>query len=187
MDYPLVWLVLVFLVLGQGGVVWIAQPPQEYERIEEEDDDSESGQALHEPLLEVPINDMMFDPAPLEGDTDTQSLLNDMRELDQSLLSEILDRAEEEPDHCILEEQQLNVNDEPIPKSLLAATGIPEMMRYAIPILIIGTIVLLFSSNVSTGASVDLSLRLGENHIQLPGLFEFSLVHPVTELDNARI
>jgi hypothetical protein len=185
MDYPLVWLVLVFLVLGQGGVVWIAQPPQEYEIIEEEG--SESDQALHEPLLEEPINDMMFDPAPLEGDIDTQSLLNDMRDLDQSLLSEILDRSKEEPNHYTLEEQQLNVNDEQIPKSLLATTEIPEMMRYAIPIMIVATIVLLFSSNVSTGASVDLSLRLGENHIQLPGLFEFSLGNTVTELYKAGI
>jgi hypothetical protein len=82
---------------------------------------------------------------------------------------------------CILEEQQYHTKTQPR-KSLMGTTKIPEMIRFIILVMIFGTMVLLFSSHVSIGASVDLSMKLGQNAIQFPGLFEFSLGNTVTEL-----
>jgi len=122
-----------------------------------------------------------------------QGVLNDMRELDQSLLSDIMqDQMEDDRNLCILEEDEAYPNfaeqqNEQNPNPLFVESETPVLIRFLLPVMIVGTIILLFSSNVSTGASVDLSMQLGSKTIHLPGLFEFSLGNTVTELYKAGI
>jgi hypothetical protein len=189
--HPLVWMVLVVLVLGQYGVLWIAQGRDDVEQPIAFDDDEQiefkEEQQLQRQLRQSFLDQQLdenLEPSPLEESGVDLSLFNDMRELDQSLLCDI----REEHSLRILEEQHyLEELDEEKPKALLASKEIPELVRYVLPSMVVATIVLLFSSNVSTGASVDLSLRLGENVLYSPGLFEFSLANTVIELYQAGI
>ena len=181
-HHPLILILIVMVVAGQYGLVLLAKP-QQYE--EPEKLELNKTHELREPLLEDHINEIIS-PSMLGGDAVDQSLLNDMRDMDKSLLSDIRDQLEDERHQCILEEQHQDTEIQ-VPKSLLGTNEIPEIIRYAIPVMIVGVIVLLFSSNVSIGASVDLSLTLGQNTIQLPGLFEFSLGNTVAELYKAGI
>jgi hypothetical protein len=91
----------------------------------------------------------------------------------------------EDMDAPILEEPQANP---PVPQALLSNPKVPEIIRYMVPIVIVGTIFLLLSGNLSTGASVDLKVSLGgDSEIKLPALFGFSLLHTIKQLYNAGI
>ena len=72
--------------------------------------------------------------------------------------------------------------------ALMFSTAVPHFFRHAVPIVTIGTIYLLGSSNLSTGASVDLHVSLPDSKtIGLPSLFAFSLGNTVREFYHAGI
>ncbi|CAB9516048.1 Paraquat-inducible protein A [Seminavis robusta] len=72
-------------------------------------------------------------------------------------------------------------------ETLLQSTVISAFARQAVPILIIGTIILLVSSNISSGATVDLHLSWKERSLSLPALFTFSLYNTAKDMWQAKI
>ena len=83
-----------------------------------------------------------------------------------------------------------SVDGETKPKkdSLLQSSAMSSLVRHSIPIFIIGTIVLLLSSNVSSGATVDLYISLNESRtVSLPSLFTFSLLNTAKDMWQAKI
>lgn len=72
-------------------------------------------------------------------------------------------------------------------KSLIRSRAISDFQRHFIPVFIIGIIILLMSSNLSRGASVDLHIQLGGREISLPSLFTFSLANTARDMWNAKI
>jgi hypothetical protein len=115
------------------------------------------------------------------------SLAEKLADMDNQLMDDIIDQLNEDMYGPILEDQQHMEPPEPT-KSLLRDTKVPEWIRHAIPMVIIGTMLLLLSSNLSTGASVDLVISLGgESQIKLPALFAFSLGNTVREMYSAGI
>ena len=75
-------------------------------------------------------------------------------------------------------------------QSFMMNKHIPSFVQYAIPIAIVSTIVLLLSSNLSVGATVDVVMtdiyQDGAN-IQIPSLFEFSLLNTARDMWRAQI
>ena len=70
----------------------------------------------------------------------------------------------------------------------LMSTAHSEVMRYAVPTLILVTVVLLISSNLSIGATIDLKLVLdGQVSFSSPSLFAFSLYETAKAMWQARI
>eukprot|EP00980_Cylindrotheca_fusiformis_P003483 scaffold781_cov132-Cylindrotheca_fusiformis.AAC.2 len=200
MDYPLQWIVAFVLIGAQVGVMKIAETPirRARRRNEERQAAADGGsvdmqQSLQEPLLRDPA-EILLEPASMtleeQREAIDQAVLDDMRNLDESLLRDVrqqmLDDQSHEGDERTASSEE--GGGEPKGNALFKSEGVPEFARFALPICVVGTIVLLISSNLSVGASVDLSLRLGdENHIRLPGLFEFSLVNTITEFYRAGI
>lgn len=71
--------------------------------------------------------------------------------------------------------------------SLMHSRHVSEMMRIFVPMLILGSIALLISSNLSIGATVDLKASVGGKSIDLPSLFSFSLFNTADEMWQAGI
>jgi hypothetical protein len=84
--------------------------------------------------------------------------------------------------------EDLLTNDDGEPKSILETKEVSPMVRHLFPILIIGTVALLIASNLSVGASVNMTISLPNGkYFSLPSLFAFSLGHTIEEMYNARI
>jgi len=191
-DFPMIWIVIVLFILSQGAVMGMVQAP--------DGDQANQDEPISTPLLSGPSEEDILDPAPLENDVN--DYFRDMRAMDRSLLNEIrqenMNEAQQqqpspvifEPAPFLNEEGQEEEEEEEQSvewKPLLTSVAVPELVRFAIPMLIVATVILLFSSNVSVGASVDMSIRLGATPIHLPGLFEFSLGNTISELYGAGI
>ena len=199
------WAVLIVIILAQGGVFLVAQLMQsqttdDYQMMQPEE--LTSGESEFEepspmsPLLssfQELIRPFSFGtpskPFPdRDGIHDTPSASS----LDRAILSDIIyeqmhDDDEEEP-QVILEEQLFQaMESEELPKSLFSSPGIPRLAPYLVPAMIVATIVLLITSNVSTGATVDLSIRVNERFLSVPNLFEFSLGNTARDLYHAGI
>ena len=112
-----------------------------------------------------------------------QNMLDNMRILDETVLSDVREQlwddrqGEADPRGGVVEKS----------KSLFQSPSISESVRFLFPIGALGTMVILLASNLNVGASVNLSLHVGTNTFELPGLFEFSLVNTVTEFYHAGI
>ncbi|KAG7348528.1 paraquat-inducible protein A domain containing protein [Nitzschia inconspicua] len=105
--------------------------------------------------------------------------------LDRSIVNDIYEdtMVEEEHQLVILEDQLPEVSEaEDKPKSIFFSQNLPKFVPYVFPATIFGTIVLLFTSNVSVGASVDMFLRLGTEYLEVPGVFRFSLGDTTSKL-----
>lgn len=63
----------------------------------------------------------------------------------------------------------------------------PRIVSYALPATIVATIVLLVTSNLSSGATIDLSVRIGDRFVSVPSVFQFSLGKTASELYQAGI
>jgi Paraquat-inducible protein A len=72
-------------------------------------------------------------------------------------------------------------------ETLFQSTVLSSFSRHTVPIFIIATIILLMSSNISSGATVDMYLDLGERSLALPALFTFSLLNTARDMWEARI
>lgn len=72
--------------------------------------------------------------------------------------------------------------------ALMHSSRIPAFLRHAIPILIVCCLVLLLSSNLSTGATVNLAVSTGDSQVfSLPSLFVFSLYNTGKDMLQAGI
>jgi hypothetical protein len=84
-----------------------------------------------------------------------------------------------------------SVDEEPLStqrEALMHSSRIPELARLLIPMLIVGCIVLLLSSNLSMGATVKLTVSMDDSEIlSLPSLFAFSLYNTGKEMLQAEI
>lgn len=72
-------------------------------------------------------------------------------------------------------------------ESLMFDSHIPEYCRQLLPGLVIIALVLLVSSNLNVGATVDLVMNFGEKHVKGAALFEFSLLSTAKAMLDARI
>jgi hypothetical protein len=61
------------------------------------------------------------------------------------------------------------------------------LWRYTVPLMIVATASVFFSSNTATGASVVAVVSLGAARIEPPALFAFSLVNSVRDMWNAEV
>jgi hypothetical protein len=112
------------------------------------------------------------------------SLDEKQTDMDHQLIDDIF----EELNEGILEDQEQHMDPSEPTKSLLRDTKVPEWIRHVIPMVIVGAMLLLLSSNLSTGASVGLVVSLGgESQVKLPALFAFSLGNTVREMYSAGI
>jgi hypothetical protein len=73
--------------------------------------------------------------------------------------------------------------------SLMTNDSAPNGVRHVFPVLLIATIALLAVSNLSVGATVDLSVKVNDvpSVIRLPSLFAFSLGNTIREMYQAGI
>ena len=71
--------------------------------------------------------------------------------------------------------------------ALVDCPQIPLLVRTLFPAFIFLTIFILISSNVSVGATVELSAVLGEKSLHLPSVFEFSLANTAHDMWQAGI
>jgi hypothetical protein len=71
--------------------------------------------------------------------------------------------------------------------SLMFDSHVPEYCRHLLPGLVIVALVLLVSSNLNAGATVDLVMNYGEKHVKGAALFEFSLLSTAKAMLNAKI
>ncbi|KAL3939132.1 MAG: hypothetical protein SGBAC_006093 [Bacillariaceae sp.] len=184
MRYPLVWVALVVVILGQAGFSVVSRrDSQETETMT----DQVVEYSLQEPLLRG-TSEVLLEPASMtleeQSDAVNQNMLDNMRNLDESVLSDVREQLFDD-------EQGHEAADREAPqksKSLFQSPRISESIRFLFPIGAVGTMMILLASNLNVGASVNLSLNLGgANTIELPGLFEFSLVNTVTEFYQAGI
>lgn len=86
-------------------------------------------------------------------------------------------------------EESVEIEDT-VPTSLMMSPAVPDLMRVFIPMFVVATIALLLSSNLSVGASVDLTLSLSgqsAKEVKLPPLFAFSLGNTITQMYQAGI
>ncbi|CAJ1952829.1 unnamed protein product [Cylindrotheca closterium] len=184
MRYPLVWVALAFVVLGQAGFSLVfRKDSQETETMTAQDVEY----SLQEPLLRG-TSDELMEPASMtleeQSDAYDQNIFDNMRNLDESVLSDVREQLWDD-------EQGHGETDRGLPnksKSLFQSSSIFEPVRFLFPIGAFGTMVILLASNLNVGASVNLSLNLGgTNTFEVPGVFEFSLVNTVTEFYQAGI
>mmetsp|Transcript_19550 Transcript_19550/g.34375 ORF Transcript_19550/g.34375 Transcript_19550/m.34375 type:complete len:851 (+) Transcript_19550:3-2555(+) len=195
---PGLWVVVISLVLIQGGLLWVVQMPESdsnYERVyttETSREESESDTSSRPTPLLTSFQELIlpFSSTTMKNDSGRIGLSRPSS-LDRSIITDFYGQMDDnylEP-QVILEEQLIQRSELPEqpPKSLFASKRIPGVIRYLVPALILGTIVLLITSNVSVGASVDLSLRVGDKFLPVPGLFQFSLGNTASELYRAGI
>jgi hypothetical protein len=114
------------------------------------------------------------------------SLDKEQAQIDQQILDDVLERTLSESNPPL-------AGTAPEGKSLFHTSygskgGI--IVRHLIPLVVIGTIVLLLSSNLRIGATVDLEVSFGAGgfhgrKISVPSLFTFSLGNTATELFKA--
>lgn len=73
-------------------------------------------------------------------------------------------------------------------ETLVQSTALSAFSRHAMPVFIFGTIVLLVSSNISSGATVDLDVSWKHSQtISLPAIFTFSLLNTAKDMWQAQI
>jgi len=116
----------------------------------------------------------------------SNEVLKDVQSQDHSILNDIYHEMNETDQNAVLESQFLQALDPPV-RSLFSNKMLPESVRFLIPILIVGTLALLISSNMSVGASVDLTLSFNAMSVDIPGLFKFSLANTASELYGAHV
>jgi len=174
-DSTTLWFIFGLIVVMQGGLVFIfSSRPQ-----------SEDGDILGSNNAEG-----------AETASPTAPLLSSYQELmtkqtnsfDDVIIRDICEEwnNEDEP-QGILEDQLVESREEEHNISIFDSDKIPESIKYMVPVMIVGTIVLFLSSNLSVGASVDISVQLGQRSIGIPDLFTFSLGKTVSEMYMAGI
>jgi hypothetical protein len=188
LSSPLLSAILILILVLQFGLMWATksltgspifrveqQLEDNFERSDEEDEAEES---FTRPSFRTTFQELI---QPMNGTPEKFSKWNRASDtpssLDRSIIDEVYaEMIEEEHPLVILEDQLYDTRDTvEEAKSIFTSTELPRFVPYILPAMIFGNIVLLFTSNVSVGASVSLSLRVAENYLEVPGIFQFSL------------
>jgi hypothetical protein len=196
------WVILVAFGLVQGGLVWIAQSSKipdnvEYDTSAQLEDyhslnDASTARTEFQSSILSCYEELVnpFSGLAFRRQNEQEMAKYNARELDQAIRTEICEDFDDmyAPHHVILEDQLLPPISYPKRQiSLFASKRVPETARYLIPTMILLTIILLITSNVSVGASVDLYVMLGNENIPVSGLFTFSLGNTASELFQAGV
>jgi hypothetical protein len=96
--------------------------------------------------------------------------------------SSLIDREDVEIEGEEEQEEEIDWGD-----SLMFHPSIPVLIRYGIPVTLLGTIVLFLTANLGVGASVDLSLTLNDELYHIPSLFAFTLANSVHDMWQAGV
>ena len=182
------WIIFGLVVVMQGGLVFVYPSQNQDDNIHEPTQPSE-GEEVKAASRTTPLlssyQELMSRPS-----SDTFELYQEMKpnnSVDDHIIRDICEEwNDDDASQGILEDQLVEDLQEP-KISLFYSDKIPEYIKYLIPIMIVGTIVLFLCSNLSIGASVDLSVELGQRSIGIPGLFQFSLSNTVSEMYMAGI
>ena len=178
-DSTIVWLVLGFIVLMQGGLIFLFRPKSHnctsLEAIQENDDREMDNGSHTTPLLSS-YQELVSHPSSKPTGQNRVDHLMDS-------IGEHIIQNDEDESQGILEDQL--VEDPKL--SIFESDKTPEPINYLVPAMIVGTIVLFISSNLSVGASVDLSTQFDQRSIRIPALFQFSLGNTVSEMYQAGI
>jgi hypothetical protein len=197
-DSTTLWIIFGLIVVVQAGLLFISRLEI---RNDEDSNDRETNISndLHQiyrsdnavtnsrttPLLSS-YDELMINP--FSGTNECNNKPNRVNSIDAFILRDICDDLDDEDEPQVILEDQLIELTQYEPKiSIFESEKIPEVIRYLIPVMIIGTIILFISSNSSVGASVDISIQAGQHSIGIPGIFQFSLGKTVSELYHAGI
>jgi hypothetical protein len=189
---------LVAFVLLQGGLVLVARSiqslhpsypnrlvsPSPSPNTEDELSHSDMDEQMRPIDSDIPMLSTCEDI--MRPFSSSFELLKNAQSPDHSILHEIYHELNETNENVVLERQFLQLLESPLP-SLFMNERLPGLIRFLVPMLIVGTLTLLLSSNVSVGASVDLSLYFNGRFVEIPSLFKFSLASTVSELYGAHI
>lgn len=186
-DSTALWLLLSLAMLMQGGLIFVYNSKYQAEVVQDTipaSDDGIEATSRTTPMLSS-YQELMSHPS-----SETAEQCNDVKQknsIDDHIIHDICEEwNEEEEPQGILEDQLVDEFQESN-VSLFDSDKIPEIVKYLVPIMIIGTIVLFICSNLSVGATVDLSVELGQRSIGIPGLFQFSLANTISEMYMAGI
>jgi uncharacterized paraquat-inducible protein A len=168
---------VVFIVMGQVGLYLLIQSDR-HRKISSNNESTWSSEDVTESLLneehhENSMSDTYDEMFPRESVDKKQA------DIDMSVLHDIIDEMENE--------SEVDSSPHAFHESLFQNVRVPEAVRLVVPALIAGTVLLLFSSNLSTGASVDLSTSFMDRHLNAPALFTFSLGNTINEMYHAGI
>jgi hypothetical protein len=107
--------------------------------------------------------------------------------VDREIIDDMFEEQHEEDFALVILEDRLFESPEPVdlPVSIFTSINVPKIMRYVLPILIAGAIVMLFTSNISVGASINVSIRFNEHSIEVPRIIQFSLAETTSQLFHA--
>jgi hypothetical protein len=196
---PALYMLFLFLVAMQFGLLWIAKLPDHDEWVELSDESSARRSSIRsftdDGLLSSRAESMRTCFQELISGTPSKNRTEGLENstpgsLDRSIFNDLYEDIDDEEPQVILEEQLFHPVEEesrPAEKSLFASKNIPEIVRYVIPAMVLGTLIILFCSNTTVGASVDVTIRFGTQVFPVPGLFQFSLGNTVSELYHAGI
>ena len=197
-DSTTLWIIFGLIVVVQVGLLFISR--LEIRNDEDSNDrqtnisndlqqtyrpDNAVATSRTTPLLSS-YDELMINP--FSGTNECNQKPNRCNSIDAFILRDICDDLDDEDEPQVILEDQLIEPTQYEPKiSIFESEKIPEVIRYLIPVMIIGTIILFISSNSSVGASVDVSIQAGQHAIGIPGIFQFSLGKTVSELYHAGI
>jgi hypothetical protein len=183
-DSTTLWIIFGLIVVMQGGLVFVSRSQSQdgdtHELIQANDSGGVEASSRTTPLLSS-YQELMSRPS---SETFEQNrVIKQKNSIDDFIIRDICEEwnNEDEP-QGILEDQLIEECQEEPKISLFDSDKPPESIKYLVPVMIVGTIVLFLCSNLSVGASVDLSVQLGQQSIGIPGLFQFSLGNTVSEM-----
>ena len=187
-DSTPLWILLGLIVIMQGVLLLIRPVQTQDGKIHgpiQIGDGTETDAMQHTTPLLSSYEELMSDPSSESGEQ-----IQDIKRsnsIDDHIIRDICDDWNEEDEPQGILEDQLVEEFEGLKISLFNSEEIPEVIKYLMPIMIIGTIFLFLCSNLSIGASVDLFVESGQRSIGIPGIFQFSLSNTVSEMYMAGI
>jgi len=188
-DSTTLWIIFGLIVVMQGGLVFVSrsqsQDGDSRELIQANDFGSVEASSRTTPLLSS-YQELMSQPS--SETFERNSVIKQNISIDNFIIRDICEEWNDEDEPQGILEDQLVEECQEAPKiSIFDSDKTPESIKYLVPVMIVGTIVLFLCSNLSVGASVDLSVQLSQQSIGIPGIFQFSLGNTVSEMYQAGI
>jgi len=186
-DFQIVWIVLGFLAIMQGGLVLVSRYQSQGSNSQDSNQPNNSDgveNTLATPLLSSyqELNSLSFKEMERNQGMRQDNSRNEFN------IRGIGDEwnNDDEP-QGILEDQLVRDCQEEAKISIFDSDNISESIKYLVPVMIVGTIILFLCSNLSVGATVDLFVQLDQRSIGVPGIFQFSLAKTISEMYQAGI
>lgn len=188
-DSTTLWIILGLFVVLQGGFVFVNRSPQqdgEMNEVMQASDSVDVADASRTTPLLSSYEELMSHPSSETIERNPEIKPNNS--IDDLIIQDMCEEWDEEDEpQGILEDQLVEEWQEDPKISIFKSDKIPEYIKYLVPVMVIGTIALFLGSNLSIGASVDVSVQLGQRSIDIPGVFQFSLGSTVSEMYQAGI